>query len=191
NSRVNQLTMYTSSIYYLSKRFVDTSKPALYALINGLMTRDGTTRRKRIPNKVNKPTFTQADKALIHRATGTNVNKITNAININAIIIIGATFNISKSISLSSSRLTSFPLLSACYPPQIFKNVHYPAWINPSIELTQLVYPLSHISLIAAFSMILFIRLHFFYDYSHPFYFRNNDRGTSFDKRAFRDHIEP
>src|SRR5699024_7364257 len=60
-----------------------------YALINGLMTRDGTTRRKRIPTSVNSPTLTPAASALIHNITGTKVNKTAKAIIITAIIIIG------------------------------------------------------------------------------------------------------
>src|SRR5699024_8715085 len=74
---------------------VFTVKPALCALINGLITLLGTTRRKRIPTKVNNPTFTPAAKALIHSMTGTKVNKMASAIKITAIIIIGAISTIS------------------------------------------------------------------------------------------------
>src|SRR5699024_6544931 len=74
-----------------SNWLVDTSNPALYALIKGLITRDGTTRRNLIPTNVNKPTRTPAANALIQSATGTNVNNTTSAIKIIAIKITGKT----------------------------------------------------------------------------------------------------
>src|SRR5699024_10800337 len=79
----------------LSNWFVVISNPALYALINGLITRAATTLRNRIPIYVSKLTLTPAASALIHKATGTNVNKTINAIIINAIIIIGKIDSIS------------------------------------------------------------------------------------------------
>ena len=62
--------------------------PALLALINGKTILFGGTRLKRIPTKLNNPTWTFAANAEIHSPTGTKLNRTIKNTKISTIKII-------------------------------------------------------------------------------------------------------
>src|SRR5690606_16040395 len=55
------------------------SRPALTALIRGLIMTAGTTRRSRMPMRVRRLMRTPAAKAAIHRPTGMKLNRMRRA----------------------------------------------------------------------------------------------------------------